>query len=190
MEGNESFDASCLGEAEEVVEKRVADDAMVSSAALHVYVLLLRVVQVVYKHMWLCLCCWSFSAHVCCAVFEGNESFDASCLGEAEEVVEKRVADDAMVSVSCPALVYVLVPWAYYYNAQAGVVVPVLAGAAGGTGLDSIKDALVDAVDIRWRASRDSSCLGEAEEVVEKRLADDAMVSSSVRMLVHVACDK
>jgi T-complex protein 1 subunit alpha len=33
------------------------------------------------------------------ADMEGNESFDASCLGEAEEVVEKRVADDAMVSV-------------------------------------------------------------------------------------------
>jgi hypothetical protein len=31
MEGDESFDSSCLGEAEEVVEKRVADDAMVSS---------------------------------------------------------------------------------------------------------------------------------------------------------------
>jgi hypothetical protein len=30
---------------------------------------------------------------------EGNESFDASCLGEAEEVLEKRIADDAMVSV-------------------------------------------------------------------------------------------
>jgi hypothetical protein len=34
------------------------------------------------------------------ADMEGNESFDASCLGEAEEVLEKRVADDAMVSDS------------------------------------------------------------------------------------------
>jgi hypothetical protein len=30
---------------------------------------------------------------------EGNESFDACCLGEAEEVVEKQVAEDAMVSL-------------------------------------------------------------------------------------------
>jgi hypothetical protein len=35
------------------------------------------------------------------ADMEGNESFDASCLGEAEEVLEKRVADDAMVSCTC-----------------------------------------------------------------------------------------
>ncbi|KAF6250936.1 chaperonin complex component [Scenedesmus sp. NREL 46B-D3] len=34
------------------------------------------------------------------ADMEGNESFDAGCLGEAEEVVEKRVADDAMVMIS------------------------------------------------------------------------------------------
>jgi T-complex protein 1 subunit alpha len=34
------------------------------------------------------------------ADMEGNESFDASCLGEAEEAVEKRVADDAMVSTT------------------------------------------------------------------------------------------
>jgi hypothetical protein len=31
------------------------------------------------------------------ADMEGNETFDASCLGTAEEVVEERVADDKMV---------------------------------------------------------------------------------------------
>jgi T-complex protein 1 subunit alpha len=31
------------------------------------------------------------------ADMEGNETFDASCLGTAEEVVEERVADDNMV---------------------------------------------------------------------------------------------
>jgi T-complex protein 1 subunit alpha len=33
------------------------------------------------------------------ADMEGNETFDASCLGYAEEVVEERVADDNMVMV-------------------------------------------------------------------------------------------
>jgi chaperonin GroEL (HSP60 family) len=39
---------------------------------------------------------WTFVG-LCCIV-GASESFDASCLGEAEKVVEKRVADDAMVS--------------------------------------------------------------------------------------------
>ncbi len=34
MEGNETFDAACLGSAEEVAEERVADDAMVRSTTL------------------------------------------------------------------------------------------------------------------------------------------------------------
>lgn len=33
------------------------------------------------------------------ADMEGNETFDASCLGTAEEVVEERVADDNMVMI-------------------------------------------------------------------------------------------
>ena len=31
------------------------------------------------------------------ADMEGNETFEASCLGTADEVVEERVADDKMV---------------------------------------------------------------------------------------------
>ena len=33
------------------------------------------------------------------ADMEGNETFDASCLGTADEVVEERVADDNMVMI-------------------------------------------------------------------------------------------
>ena len=36
---------------------------------------------------------------VALADMEGNETFDPSCLGEAEEVVEERVADDNMVMI-------------------------------------------------------------------------------------------
>jgi hypothetical protein len=57
---------------------------------------------------------------------EGNGICDASCLGEAGEVV------DVMVSCTCCALVRVLFFRAGYNDVQAHVLVAVLAGAAGG----------------------------------------------------------
>ncbi len=42
------------------------------------------------------------------ADMEGNETFDASSLGQAEEVVEERVADDNMVMIKGSRWVVVL----------------------------------------------------------------------------------
>ena len=90
MEGNNAFDASCLGTAEAVEEETVGNNCLQSARAARLSTQLLcrRVAKAT-----------GGSIVVTLADMEGNEAFDASCLGTADAVEEETVGDDEMVMI-------------------------------------------------------------------------------------------
>ncbi|KAK6052181.1 putative T-complex protein 1, alpha subunit [Cooperia oncophora] len=79
LEGEETFDASLLGHAEEVVQERISDDELIFVKGPKAPTLVGSL-----------------------ANLEGEETFDASLLGHAEEVVQERISDDELIFVKGP----------------------------------------------------------------------------------------
>lgn len=49
--------------------------------------------------IWCLVCCSAATMALTLANLEGEESFDASMLGQADEVVQERICDDELIVI-------------------------------------------------------------------------------------------